>query len=98
MKAHLLSDRDQPFHHQGRLTDLIETGKLFADLGLPPLNPEHDRAMICGSSWMLKDTCVLLNALGVHPSPRAGEPGDYVIERAFARTVSCRLQAASGSS
>ncbi len=73
----------QPFHHQGRLTDLIETGKLFADLGLPPLNPEHDRAMICGSSWMLKDTCVLLNARGFTLSPRAGEPGDYVIERAF---------------
>ena len=28
----------EPFHNRGRITDLIESGKLFDDLGLPPLN------------------------------------------------------------
>ncbi|HRD67589.1 MAG TPA: ferredoxin--NADP reductase [Candidatus Competibacter sp.] len=73
----------EPFHNQGRLTDLIESGKLFADLGLPPLDPERDRAMICGSPGLLKDTCALLNARGFVISPHIGEPGHYVIERAF---------------
>ncbi|WP_289283338.1 ferredoxin--NADP reductase, partial [Methylophaga sp. UBA5088] len=43
----------EPFRNQGRLTDLITSGKLFEDIGLPPLDPEHDRAMICGSPQML---------------------------------------------
>ncbi len=73
----------EPFRNQGRLTDLIESGKLFSDIGLPPLNPETDRAMLCGRPSMLKDTCALLDARGFKVSPRIGEPGDYVIERAF---------------
>lgn len=73
----------EPFHYQGRLTDLIESGKLFADIGLPALNPEHDRIMICGSASMLKDTCGLLDSRGFMISPHTGEPGHYVIERAF---------------
>ena len=72
-----------PFHNRGRLTHLIESGKLFEDPGLPPLDPQHDRAMICGSPGLLKDTCALLNARGFKISPHIGEPGDYVIERAF---------------
>jgi len=73
----------EPFRHQGRLTEVIESGKLFSDLGLPPLDPALDRAMICGSAAMLADSCKLLDARGFHISPRQGEQGDYVIERAF---------------
>ncbi len=73
----------EPFRNQGRLTHLIESGKLFADLGLPPLDPEHDRAMVCGSASMLKDVCDLLDKRGLIVCPRIGEPGHYVIERAF---------------
>jgi len=73
----------EPFRNQGRLTDLVESGKLFSDIGLPPFNPEHDRAMLCGSPEMLRDTCNLLDARGFKISPRIGEQGDYVIERAF---------------
>lgn len=72
-----------PFRNQGRLTDLIENGKLFTDIDLPPLDPAIDRAMICGSPAMLKDTCALLDARDFEISPRIGVPGDYVIERAF---------------
>ena len=73
----------EPFRNQGRLTDLIESGKLFDDIGLPPLSPENDRAMICGSPQMLADSSALLDARGFNISHRIGEPGDYVIERAF---------------
>ena len=73
----------EPFINQGRLTDLLENGKLFADIGLPPFNPAHDRAMLCGSPAMLDDTCALLDKAGLIVSPRIGIAGDYVIERAF---------------
>jgi len=73
----------EPFRNQARITELITSGKLFADTGLAPLNPAHDRVMICGGADMLKDACVLLNDEGFKISPQIGEPGDYVIERAF---------------
>ena len=73
----------EPFRNQGRLTDVIESGKLFNDIRLPPLDPASDRAMICGSAAMLADSSKLLDARGFHISPRQGELGDYVIERAF---------------
>ncbi|MGB1905727.1 MAG: ferredoxin--NADP reductase [Spongiibacter sp.] len=69
-------------HYQGRLTDLIDSGKLMSDIGLPPLNPEHDRFMLCGSPAMLKDSCALLDGLGFRET-RKGIHGHYVIERAF---------------
>src|SRR5438874_202961 len=50
---------------------------------LPPLDPGADRLMVCGSPAMLSDTCALLAAHGFSISPHIGEPGDYVIERAF---------------
>ncbi|HTO20031.1 MAG TPA: ferredoxin-NADP reductase [Pseudomonas sp.] len=73
----------EAFRNQGRLTDLMRSGKLFADIGLPPINPEDDRAMICGSPSMLEDTSRVLDSFGLRVSPRMGEPGDYLIERAF---------------
>lgn len=73
----------EPFRNQGRLTDLITSGKLFDDIGLPALDPKNDKVMICGSPQMLKDSVALLDARGFIVSPRVGEPGDYVIERAF---------------
>lgn len=73
----------EPFRHQGRPTTLLDSGRLTADLGLPPLDPAHDRAMLCGSPSMLKDTRALLDARGFAVSPRQGVPGDYVFERAF---------------
>ena len=73
----------EAFRNQGRLTDLIENGKMAEDIGLPPLNPETDRAMMCGSPSMLADLCKILDARGFHVSASQGVPGDYVIERAF---------------
>ncbi len=73
----------EPYQNRGRLTDLIDGGKLFEDIGMPPLDPARDRAMICGGPSMLKDTAALLEARGFKISPHIGVPGDYVIERAF---------------
>ena len=74
----------EAFRNTGRLTDLLASGRLNADLGLPPLDPALDRAMICGSPEMLADMSALLDTRGFEISPGVGEPGDYVIERAFA--------------
>ncbi|TYC53876.1 ferredoxin--NADP reductase [Rhodobacterales bacterium] len=68
---------------RGRITDLIETGKLFEDLGVSPLDPTIDRAMICGSAAMLKDTKVLLESAGLTEGAN-NRPAEFVIERAFA--------------
>ena len=73
----------EPFRNQGRITDLLTSGKLCADLGLPQINPATDRGMICGSPAMLKDTSQILDDFGFKISPHIGAPGDYVIERAF---------------
>ena len=73
----------EAFANEGRLTDLLASGKLPADIGLPPLNPATDRAMLCGSPGMLHDSCVLLDGAGLQVSPRISSAGDYVIERAF---------------
>jgi len=73
----------EPFQNQGRITDLIESGKLFSEIGLPEFDPAHDRIMVCGSPDMIKDCCALLDQRGFKVSPHIGAMGDYVIERAF---------------
>ena len=72
----------EPFIHNGRVTDLLLSGKLQKDLGLPALDTAHDRFMLCGSPSMLKDTCGILNQFGFEEA-RSGNLGHYVIERAF---------------
>ncbi|AWB35306.1 ferredoxin--NADP reductase [Orrella marina] len=72
----------EPFHNQGRITDLIENGKLFQDLGIPAFDPEIDRAMICGSPAMLRDLKEMLEQRGFKEG-NTSRPGDFVIERAF---------------
>ena len=73
----------EDYEHHGRLTDLMVSGKLFEDIGLPKINPQDDRAMLCGSPAMLKDTCKVLDDFGLTVSPKTGVRGDYLIERAF---------------
>ncbi len=71
------------FHNMGRITELIDSGKLFEDIGLAPLHPARDRVMICGSQAMIADLSTALDLRNFRVSHRIGEPGDYVIERAF---------------
>ncbi len=72
----------EPYQHQGRITDLLASGRLCSDLGLPALDPEHDRVMICGSPSMLSDLQTWLEAKSFHEGA-SHEPGHYTIERAF---------------
>lgn len=72
----------EPFEHNGRLTELLDSGKLCADLGLPALDPEHDRALVCGGPSMLEDIVKLLESRGFKEGS-SHEPAEYTIERAF---------------
>ena len=72
----------EPFVHQGRIPDLIENGQLAKDTGLPQLNPETDRVMLCGSPQMLNSIKTVLE--GLHfTEGNTTTPGQFVIERAF---------------
>ncbi|MFT3756056.1 MAG: ferredoxin--NADP reductase [Pseudoxanthomonas sp.] len=73
----------EAFANHGRLTDLMDSGEMMRTLGIEALDPKHDRAMICGSPQMLADFRALLDARGFTASPRIGQIGDYVFERAF---------------
>jgi ferredoxin/flavodoxin---NADP+ reductase len=66
----------------GRITTLIENGALFADLGVPPLNPATDRAMVCGSLAFNLDIKALLEKAGLREGANS-EPREFVIEKAF---------------
>jgi len=69
--------------HKGeRITTLLETGKLFTDLGVSPMDPATDRAMICGSMEMLKETASLCERFGLEEGANS-KPGTYVVERSF---------------
>src|SRR5882757_10546446 len=73
----------EPFRNRGRITDLIETGQLFADIGLPALNQETDRIMMCGSPGMLEELRAMLAERGFAEGSHS-EPGHFVVEKAFA--------------
>ncbi len=75
----------QPFVTQGRITDLISSGKFFDDIGLPPLDRETDRLMLCGGPSVLADLKALLIDRGYEEGSIAN-PGDFVLERAFVET------------
>jgi ferredoxin/flavodoxin---NADP+ reductase len=66
----------------GRITTLIETGQLFTDLGVPPLNPATDRAMVCGSLAFNLDLKALLEKAGLEEGANS-DPRQFVIEKAF---------------
>ena len=72
----------ETYRNMGRVTALIESGKLFTDLALPPMNPAQDRVMLCGSPGMLNDLKRMLEARGFVEG-NTSTPGDFVIERAF---------------
>ncbi|HWA60798.1 MAG TPA: ferredoxin--NADP reductase [Caulobacteraceae bacterium] len=74
-----------PFKTQGRITDLIESGQVFEDIGLPPLDVARDRLMLCGGPSVLADLKALLLRRG-YEEGSVSKPGDFVLERAFVET------------
>lgn len=73
----------EPFERQGRITDLLDSAEFYDSLGLRPLDPAHDRVMICGSTAMLRDLSTMLEARGFEEGSNARQ-GQYVVEKAFA--------------
>jgi ferredoxin/flavodoxin---NADP+ reductase len=72
----------EPFHHMGRVTDNLASGKVFADLNLPGLNPEEDRAMVCGSLAFNLDVKAILEGFGLREGANS-DPKEFVVEKAF---------------
>ena len=72
----------EPYKNYGRITELMQSGKLLEDIGLPPLSVEHDRFMLCGSPGMLKSLGQILSEMGFKET-RKNDFREYVIERAF---------------
>ena len=72
----------EPFKNYGRISSLLETGKLIEDVGTPALNVEDDRFMLCGSPSMLRSLTEILIDMGFSET-RRNDLGEYVIERAF---------------
>jgi ferredoxin/flavodoxin---NADP+ reductase len=72
----------EPFAHNGRLSFAITEGTMARALGLSPVDRAEDRFMLCGSPTMLADLRAILHTKGFEEG-NTGEPGDYVIEKAF---------------
>lgn len=79
---HFASTTREPTPQMGRLTTLIESGDFFKAMNIPPLNPQEDRLMMCGSMAMIKDMKALLESKDFVEGSLA-DPGSFVIERAF---------------
>jgi ferredoxin--NADP+ reductase len=80
--THVTSATREPYALQGRITTLIETGKLFEAIGGGPLDPETDRVMICGSLEMNTDVKAAVAAAGLTEGA-VSAPGQFVVEKAF---------------
>ncbi|WP_420549077.1 ferredoxin--NADP reductase [Curvivirga sp.] len=81
--VHYTSATREDYPVKGRITELVESGKLFEDLGVPKFDPEIDRIMICGSTDMLKSCKQMSLDHGFHEGSNAA-PSQFVIEKAFA--------------
>ncbi|MEI2805167.1 ferredoxin--NADP reductase [Albidovulum sp.] len=66
----------------GRITDTLASGKVFADLGIPPMDPATDRAMVCGSLAFNVDVKAVLEGFGLREGANS-DPREYVVEKAF---------------
>jgi ferredoxin/flavodoxin---NADP+ reductase len=72
----------EAFHHMGRVTDNLSSDKVFADLDLPKMNPEEDRAMVCGSLAFNVDVKAILEGFGLREGANS-DPKEFVVEKAF---------------
>ncbi len=72
----------EPFRNTGRITTLMQTGKLYRDLGLPDLEAAQDRVMICGGPGVMADLRAMFLEKGLTEGNH-GEAGQFVVEKAF---------------
>ena len=81
VKYYPTTTREQS-HKMGRITNLLNDGTVFADLGIEPINPETDRGMVCGSLDFNKDMKDVLEGFGLREGANS-DPKEYVVEKAF---------------
>jgi ferredoxin--NADP+ reductase len=81
--VHFATVTREDYSVTGRITTLMESGKLYDELCVPPLNPADDRVMICGSMEMFRDLKTICEAAGLTEGSNAA-PGEFVVEKAFA--------------
>ncbi len=76
----------EAFRNTGRITDLIQSYKIFEDIGLPPLDVEADRVMLCGSPAMIQETRALLDGRGFSEGSQA-EAGQFRDRKGLRRAL-----------
>ncbi len=72
----------ESFPVMGRITTRLESGAAEREAGVAPLDPAHDRVMICGSEAMNADCKALMEARGFVEGTN-NAPGSFVVEKAF---------------
>jgi ferredoxin--NADP+ reductase len=72
----------EPFELTRRGSDLFRSGVLFARLGIPVADPEHDRIMLCGNPNMIREMTDHLQANNWTMANFKG-PGNFTVEKAF---------------
>jgi ferredoxin--NADP+ reductase len=72
----------EPSARMGRITDLLKDGSVAKEFGLPPLNPETDRLMVCGSMGLNMDIKAICEAAGLSEGSNS-QPAEFVVEKAF---------------
>ncbi len=66
----------------GRITDLMRSGEVYRDLGVDPMTPDTDRAMICGNMAFNLEIKALLEGYGLEEGANS-KPAQFVVEKAF---------------
>ena len=66
---------------EGRITDLLRSGKVFADLGIERFGAQ-DRVMICGSMALNLEIKQICEDAGLVEGSNSA-PGSFVLEKAF---------------
>ena len=68
--------------NKGRITDHIKTGEVFSNLEVPPMTPENDSVMLCGSPDFNAEMIKMLKDNGWQGGS-LGRQGNFVYEKAF---------------
>lgn len=71
-----------PLEGIGRITETLAGGQALADLGLAPIMPDADRAMVCGSLAFNLDVRTVREGFG-HEEGANNNSKRYVVEKAF---------------
>ena len=80
--VHYASTTRETSDRMGRVTDKLRSGEIFEELGVPPISPERDRAMVCGSMGLNMDLKEILEGFGLREGANS-DPAEYVVEKAF---------------